>query len=163
MQLLDRGVFGPFKTFYNTAMNNWMSISTNFGKPATIYDVAESVGRSFPLAFTSNNIFTGFKKSGLYPLNEDIFPELEFLSPYVTDCPMNDGESDHVQNVGTPSDSSNKHIDIIGRPSTSNNEASPSLSLTNRLIVSAEEIRPYPKALPRKQTRKGRPKGKSLI
>lgn len=103
MQSLDRGTFGPFKTFYNTAMNNWMSISTNVGKPATIYDVAESVGRSFPLAFTPNNIFTGFKKSGLYPLNEGIFPEHEFLSSYVTDRPMNDGESDHVQNVGTPS------------------------------------------------------------
>lgn len=109
MQPLDRGVFGPFKTFYNTAMNNWMSISTNVGKPATIYDVAESVGRSFPLAFTPNNILTGFKKSGLYPLNEDIFPEHEFLSSYVTDRPMNEGESDQLQNVGTPSTSSNKH------------------------------------------------------
>lgn len=29
--------------------------------------------------------------------------------------------------------------------------------------MSPEEIRPYPKALPRKQTGKGRPKGKSLI
>lgn len=135
MQPLDRGVFGSFKTFYNTAMNNWMSISTNVGKPATM----------------------------LYPLNEDIFPEHEFLSSDVTDRPMNDGESDHVQNVGAPSTSSNKHTDIIGRPSTSNNEASPSLSLTNRLIVSPEEIRPYPKALPRKQTREGRPKGKLLI
>lgn len=105
----------------------------------------------------------GFKKSGLSTFNEDIFPENEFLSSYVTDRPMNDGESDPVQNFGTPSTSSNIHTDITGRPSTSKNEASSSISLTNRLIVSLEEIRPYPKALPRKQTRKGRPKGKSLI
>ncbi|XP_065662840.1 uncharacterized protein LOC136085459 [Hydra vulgaris] len=36
MQPLDRGVFGPFKTFYNNAMNNWMISPGNAGKPVTI-------------------------------------------------------------------------------------------------------------------------------
>ena len=32
MQPLDRGVFGPFKIFYNNAMNNWMISPGNAGK-----------------------------------------------------------------------------------------------------------------------------------
>lgn len=35
--------------------------------------------------------------------------------------------------------------------------------MTSKLVVSPEDNRPYPEALPRKQTGKGRPKGKSLI
>lgn len=44
MQPLDRGVFGPFKTFYNETVNNWMLSPGNAGKPVTIYDIAPLVG-----------------------------------------------------------------------------------------------------------------------
>ncbi|GBO19193.1 hypothetical protein AVEN_134112-1 [Araneus ventricosus] len=49
-----------------------MSTPGNAGKPATIYDVAELVGRAFPLAFTPN-MTSGFRVTGLHPLYEDRF------------------------------------------------------------------------------------------
>lgn len=64
MQPLDRGVFGPFSTYYNSKMNDWILKPGNAGKPATIYDVAEIVGQAFPLAFTPNNITHSFQVSG---------------------------------------------------------------------------------------------------
>lgn len=51
MQPLDRGVFGPFKTYYNKAVNNWMLTPGNAGKPVTIYKVAAFVGDAYPLLF----------------------------------------------------------------------------------------------------------------
>jgi hypothetical protein len=54
------------------------------GKPMTIYDVAEVVGKTFPLAFTPKNIQTGFEASGIKPFNRDIFTDDEYLSSYVT-------------------------------------------------------------------------------
>lgn len=78
MQPLDRGVYGRFKTYYNSAMNEWMIKPGNVGKSATIYDVAELVGKIFPSAFTPINITRGFQVSGIEPLNENIFLEHEF-------------------------------------------------------------------------------------
>lgn len=88
MQPLDLTVFGGFKTFYNEAMHDWMLRPDNAGKPATKYDIAELVGKAFAFSFTPSNILSGFAASGLQTLNENIFPEHEFLPASVTDRPM---------------------------------------------------------------------------
>lgn len=75
MQPLDLTVFGSSKSYYYTAVHDWMLRPNNAGKPATIYDVAELVGQAFSLSFTPANILNGFKASGLQPLNEHIFPD----------------------------------------------------------------------------------------
>lgn len=61
----------------------------NLGEPITIYDIAELVSKAFPKTFTPANIQKGFEVSGIYPSNENIFEEHEFLSAYVTDRPLN--------------------------------------------------------------------------
>lgn len=95
MQPLDRTVFGPMKTYYNTACSEWMIM--NPGQPITIFDIAELAGKAFPKAFTVSNIQKGFEVSGLYPVNENIFEEHDFLSAYVTDRPINQTIDGHEQ------------------------------------------------------------------
>ncbi|KAJ8928568.1 hypothetical protein NQ314_018868 [Rhamnusium bicolor] len=75
MQPLDVCVYGPFKTYYSSAVSNWMNTPGNAGKPITIYDVAELANTAYLKAFTPSNITKGFQVSGLYPLNSDIFGE----------------------------------------------------------------------------------------
>ncbi|KAJ8910650.1 hypothetical protein NQ315_011632 [Exocentrus adspersus] len=77
LQPLDRSVFGPFKKYYNQACHEWLL--NNPGKPMTIYEVAECVGKSYPRAFTPSNIESGFRVSGIFPLNRHVFQEHEFL------------------------------------------------------------------------------------
>lgn len=127
LQPLDRAVFGPFKKYYNTACNEWLL--TNCGKPMSIYDVAECVGKAYPQAFTPRNIYSGFSVSGIFPLNRNVFTDEEFLSSYVTDRPA----QDHPINLDTPAN----------QPSTSGFHLTP------------EQIRPLPKAPLRKNERKG--------
>lgn len=83
LQPLDRTVFGPYKSFYNDALNGWLLSSA--GKPITIYDVAGLIGKAYNKAFTKENIENGFKMSGIFPFNENIFKDDEFLSSFVTD------------------------------------------------------------------------------
>ncbi|KAJ8941867.1 hypothetical protein NQ314_010261 [Rhamnusium bicolor] len=85
MQPLDVCVYGPFKTYYSSAVSNWMNTPGNAGKPITIYDVAELANTAYLKAFTPSNITKGFQVSGLYPLNSDIFGEQVFLPSNVTD------------------------------------------------------------------------------
>ncbi|KAJ8944525.1 hypothetical protein NQ314_009464 [Rhamnusium bicolor] len=85
MQPPDVCVYGPFKTYYSSAVSNWMNTPGNAGKPITIYDVAELANTAYLKAFTPSNITKGFQVSGLYPLNSDIFGEQDFLPSNVTD------------------------------------------------------------------------------
>lgn len=155
-----------------------MNTPGNAGKPATIYDVAELVGKAFPLAFTQNNICNGFKKSGLFPLDENIFDDHEFLSSNVTDRPLSpENESDlsvvAPQSISNGTTDDNEYETFNTEPPINNiglNLSEPSTSYATPIIttpkskqdnlqtlVSPEDIRPFPKALPRKATRKGRP------
>ena len=85
LQPLDRTVFGPFKKYYYTACSEWLY--SNSGKIMSIYDVAECAGKAFSKGFSSENIQSGFRVSGIFPLNRNIFAEHEFLSSFVTDRP----------------------------------------------------------------------------
>jgi hypothetical protein len=49
-----------------------------------IYDLPGIINRSLHFAATAN-IKAGFKFTGIYPYNRNVFPEEEFLPSYVTD------------------------------------------------------------------------------
>lgn len=156
LQPLDRTVFGPFKMYYNVAVNEWML--SNPGKPLTIYIIAQVCGRAYLQAFTAKNIVSGFQVTGIHPLNENIFGDEEYLPCNVTDRPLERAESD-------------SHPAVVPRPSTSVDSNQPGPLTSNdenpipgpsRSIISPQIIKPFPKALPRKK-KGGRKKGKSMI
>ncbi|CAH1954840.1 unnamed protein product [Acanthoscelides obtectus] len=153
-QPLDRTVFGPLKTYYNKACSEWMLMHP--AQPITIYDVAELIGKAFPQAFTPLNIQKGFKVAGLYPFDENIFQDHEFLASYVTDRPLI--EKSNSSSDALPSAS------VDGLPSTSSDTflVSCTSSEQDQSVITPETLRPFPKAPMRKRTG-GRPKGKSRI
>jgi len=110
LQPLDRSVYGTLKKFYNTACDSWML--ENPGKPMTIYDMAGRVGRAFPLAMTHTNILAGFRVSGNYPFNRDIFTDDEFLSSYVTDRPISVPVPESISEVGEPQIASATSVEV---------------------------------------------------
>jgi len=193
LQPLDRSVYGPFKKYYNNACAGYMA--SHPGKPVTIYEVAALVGQAFPLAFTAENISSGFRVSGIYPFNRDVFGSHEFLSSYVTDrenptiqstvqsastdespLPVQSAPSMSAQSVpsiqstvqsastdesplpvqSAPSMSAQSVPSIQSTPSSSHGSA------YLKKVVSPADIRPFPKAAPRK-TARGRKKGSTRI
>nr|CAH7758966.1 unnamed protein product [Callosobruchus chinensis] len=128
-------VFGPFQNFYNAAADSWMI--RHPGETLSIYNVAELVGQAFDKAMTPSNIKSGFKKTGIFPFDRDVFTEDEFLVSEVTNRPLTVDDQ---------------------QPSTSRAV----LQAVENQIKSPLEFRDYPRAGPRKNTSK-RKKGKSLI
>ncbi|CAH1958989.1 unnamed protein product [Acanthoscelides obtectus] len=61
LQPLDITAYGPFKTKYRTAMNEWML--TNPGKTVTIYQIGQFVKEAYLSAFSPPNITQGFLKT----------------------------------------------------------------------------------------------------
>lgn len=96
-QPLDRSVFGPLKAYFNSACDNWMI--QNPGRSITIYDLSELLGHAFPRAFTPQNIQSGFRVTGIFPFNNEIFTDDEFLSSYVTDRPIRDQSEANLEST----------------------------------------------------------------
>lgn len=174
LQPLDVTVYSSFKIYYNKHCTHKLTIEKP-GVPLTIYNVAELVGRAFHQAFTPTNLMNGFKATGIWPFNRDIFTEADFLCASVTDRPLEEEvEADEIDDVSRPStsnatslnDKANQIYDAE-RPSTSTatlpnipncDKANPTSSVF--AVCSPENILPYPKAGKRKQTTTARKKGK---
>jgi len=78
MQPLDVSVYGPFKHFYNNALDSWMR--NHPGERFTIYHVAAAVNEAFLSAMTPRNIISGFRATGICPYNPNIFNDSDFVS-----------------------------------------------------------------------------------
>ncbi|XP_041349184.1 uncharacterized protein LOC121368514 [Gigantopelta aegis] len=171
MQPLDISVYGPFKSFYNQAANSFMT--NHPGQTITIHDIAQIVGNAYPLAFKPN-IIAGFRASGIYPFNPNVFSEEDFLGSYVTDRPewVDAGEPMVPEHHHSAPVSPEHHCSAIydtathlKKPvavaSTSGAVASTTTNVEN-YIITPEQISPFPKAPPRKN-KGGRKKGATLI
>lgn len=124
------------------------------GTPISLYELAEILGKAYPSVFAPTNIQAGFRVSGIWPINRNIFTDDEFLSSSVSDrsMPMQAQlETDDLMKPRTTFDTTMS--DLLDRPSTSSgntilNEAMP----TAIVKVTPEQVWPYPKTPPRKMT-----------
>ena len=106
-------------------------MTSNPGKPLSIYEVAEWSGHAFHHAFTIENITSSFRSSGIHPFNPDVFPNDAFLPALVTDIPL---QLDEADSSTAPSTSESATFTNVAEPQTLNDE---------QLLA---EINPYPKA-----------------
>ena len=128
MQPLDKTVYGPFKKFYAAAMKGWMS--DNKGRPLGIYDVPHLVAKAYPKAMTPENITAGFKATGIYPHDRNIFSPDAFLPAQVTDRPDPTvaQESGSAPSVPAPETRSMTEPSVVPNPpvvSTSQHDSPP--------------------------------------
>lgn len=79
-ETLDRTVYGPLK-FFNKACDDWMI--SHPSRTIIVYKIAECFGHAFSPAFTPWNIECGFRVTGIWPINSDIFTDGDYLSAYV--------------------------------------------------------------------------------
>lgn len=187
LQPLDRTVYGPLKTYFNAALNDYQL--SHPGKTVTIYEIAECLGKAYPRAFTPENICSGFKVTGIHPFDRHVFTDDDFLSSYVTDREQPEVLEVHDA-TGVPSgtEGHQSETNFNGEPEE---EAPPPTALptstaqgptstlchahaesaepvagpsgTSNKYWTPEQVRPYPKAGPRAKNQSSRPKCKTQI
>lgn len=159
LQPLDVGLFKPFNLAYDAAIDAWLM--QHPGKPMTIYEIAFCVGSAHQKALIPSNIMAAFKKCGIFPFDRDIFTEVDFLPSSVTDRPQQDRASTTCSPTTTASSSllhqsHDEHEEVPTTPFRMSESCTES-------FVTPDEIRGYPKADARKNTQKGRKRGRSII
>lgn len=178
LQPLDRTVYGPLKAYYNQAADNWMRERDNAGKSMTIHVIPKLVTYAFPKAMTPENICSGFKVTGIYPFDRNVFSPDEFMASYVTDRPLpedptNQGdqnaEQGQVADDQPPMEDPHHEMDqqanvrqarLIQQMATPSTSTGPATEAGD--IVLPEQVRPFGQLEARKGSGK-RKKSKSEI
>lgn len=153
LQPLDVSVYKSLKNFYNAECNSFML--SHPSRTISIYDVANLFGKAYSKAFSMSNIVSGFRATGIWPFDRNIFNEDEFLSSYVTD------RLPSLPSVGTGAQDDEVPVTSGTPPVASLPEVS--TASTSAQVVSPVEIRPFPKAQARKSKSGGRKRGKTTI
>ena len=143
LQPLDVGVYSSFKAHYYSAMDS--RLLQKPGVPLTIYDVAGIVNIAHQRSMTPSNISSGFRKSGIFPFDANIFNEQDFAPSSVTDRPAKGSEITDAA------------LDLDEGAGPSGESGPPQAFLSPQLF------RGYPKADARKESKRGRKKGRSMI
>ena len=152
----------------------------NPGKGTTIYDLPALAAIAYTNAVTPSNIQAGFKSTGIYPFNSQIFSDSDFLPGYVTDHDIllpAAGEAGTTSNktpenllkdqlFGNNEIANSTATNIEQQPSTSSDAAvNPSKQglealsspLFSRLeSITPVQVRPFPKTQPRSNNKRKR-------
>lgn len=160
LQPLDRTVYGPFKKFFNSAADSFLIEQK---RPMTIYDIPSLVGKALPRAMTPGNITSGFRVSGVYPFDRDVFGDDEFLPSDVTDrqLPSTSGNNPSETSQASPRAATS----AVNQSVTNNSDESMTHSEPEEVLtvtISPESVRPFKKAQPRKKNG-GRKCGRTRI
>jgi len=75
-QPLDLAVFGPLKTAYYKRCTEWMRM--NPGQRITQYQIASLFGDAYCASANLQKCISGFRASGIYPLNSGVFTDADF-------------------------------------------------------------------------------------
>ncbi|XP_041367107.1 uncharacterized protein LOC121381816 [Gigantopelta aegis] len=144
MQPLDKTFFKALKNAYNAAADIWTV--ANQGKRITCYEVAELFALAYNKTATVEKSVSGVKACGLWPFNDGIFMDEDFIAAQLTDEP----EPQPQQEKGT---NSNPQRDT--QASTSIETAAVSSSAIPTVSSVLAELCQPVKAVKRTRKRKG--------
>lgn len=129
MQPLDVAVFGPLKVFFEQELNAFQKRYA--GRIVNQNDICKIFSPAYLKAATIPSAVKGFKKPGLWPLNDAAFSEDDFLPATVTsrpaedtqDTPNSDGPTAVEASVNTIV-TENMHIQVTATGTSNSDGAS---------------------------------------
>ncbi|XP_067936994.1 tigger transposable element-derived protein 1-like [Watersipora subatra] len=157
LQLFDTTIFGLMKIYFNRSLDDFMR--TYPGQSVPIYDIGRLTERSFAQGMTVANITSGFRCTGIYPLDANIFSDADYQPSDVTDRPVAEASEQNSLNDSQHSSMIPHLAKDEPQPSTSSGEVSlpvctPQSASEVSMTYTPADLHPLPKAAPR--TSKGK-------
>ncbi|XP_018357345.1 PREDICTED: uncharacterized protein LOC108757430 [Trachymyrmex cornetzi] len=148
LQPLDVAVYKSLKNAFNIACNDWML--SHPGKPISIYEISGLFGIAYPTAFSPRNIKKGFESTDRPAIISNVeVPSNENFDimnmPIIIEMP-NISTSEQLTIPNVSCDLSN----VMNEHSPENNPQRKKANKIRSTTISPDQVRPYPKAAPRK-------------
>ncbi|KAB0790630.1 hypothetical protein PPYR_14932 [Photinus pyralis] len=166
----------PVSTYYTENVQRWLQ--THPGRAVTIAQVGELYGAAFMKAACVQTAVNGFKNTGIYPLNPQIFPDWMFEPSETTNRPMEEATPRSVTpqpalqlpvpEHRTPLKALSQNR-INPSPTVPENDQSlddlypPSCSNASAFTVTPKQVVSIPQAAERKTNLNDRRRGKTVI
>lgn len=129
LQPLDVAFYGPLKSYYDQEVRKWLK--TNPGRTVGQYQISSLFSVAYGKTATVANSESGFQKTGIWPINPDIFEDHLFAPAETTnivqspqgknDSPSNDLEAEQPVSHNHSSSSKDSNL-LVAYPSTSHQE-----------------------------------------
>lgn len=108
LQPLDVAVFGPVQNACNQLCEDW--VTTHPGRVMQIFDLPPVFRRGLELGAGEVNITSGFRASGVWPFDRQIFTDIDFLPSKTTDRPLPENLPD--VNIDLPESLNDEELEL---------------------------------------------------
>lgn len=89
MQPLDIAFMHPLKAYYNDEVRTWLNQHRDPVRPITHYQISKLLGKAYSRAATIETAVNGFRKAGIFPLDKNIFKDIDFIEATNEEDPFN--------------------------------------------------------------------------
>lgn len=90
LQPLDVTFFKPLSLYYGEEVRKWLR--SHPGKVVTLFQISTIFGGAFLHAATMSTAINGFKKTGIWPSDLNVFAEADYLPSATTDIQLENSE-----------------------------------------------------------------------
>ncbi|XP_060879229.1 uncharacterized protein LOC132951434 [Metopolophium dirhodum] len=98
LQPLDVAFMKPLSLYYSDEVKKWLREHAKDHRVVTQFQIASLFGKAYLKASTMTTAISGFRATGIWPVDANIFKEHDFLASAATDIDLNVSVTD-LQNI----------------------------------------------------------------
>ncbi|XP_031347130.1 uncharacterized protein LOC116173619 [Photinus pyralis] len=91
LQALDVSFMAPLSAYYSQEQKSWLR--NNLGRVVTQFHICKLFGRAYEKAATVQTATSGFRKTGIYPTDPNIFGDADFAAAETTERERDSNEN----------------------------------------------------------------------
>lgn len=101
LQPLDVAVMGPLSVYLDQALEKWLNHHP--GRTVTVFQISQIFCEGYLKACIPTNGINGFRKTGIFPFDPEVFSDVDFLAAEVTDQILSDLDESENMALGSSS------------------------------------------------------------